>query len=563
MSNLFSNPATFCVITLIITFMLSNMFSLIRSDILSILILVILGGSKILTTKELFFGLSSETAITIIASSMIFTSLRRNNIHAWIASNAPRSTNTKLFFYLLLCMAPLTCVLRGTNALLLILQTLMLLHYTRKQTCNTINSLILVTIPLSTLSITCSLSLLVTHDLLNHLNCTGIILKNLIYSGILLLVVTTTIIKTRILSVIPVFLKFTEFKFYDVSVNHDHPWHGKTIKEIEQSCATKMFVTRIIYADKVAQHFPRSSIALQDPCTITCASLYPEKDIMCQQATGTTNMTILIPEHHKLIGHTYRALHLSRKYQFLLHKLIRPYIRLTHHIKDQVIKAGDVLLGIGLTHNHHSHINQDLILTSSNDQPNMKKLAWIIASICLSFILFYVFKYTVSLSLLAAAILIVLGKALPQEKTYQDIDWKTLFIIISHLAMLKACLKLNLITDVATWYTHNIHVGYSLTIWMISGLTTIFTLIFSPIETVIYLIPIGITIAPKIGWQPNNLALLISLASLNVFMKPKKIVGQLLYFYGNRLLQTPSINAILLTLLYWVTLSISVQLGWS
>ena len=128
---------------------------------------------------------------------------------------------------------------------------------------------------------------------------------------------------------------------------------------------------------------------------------------------------------------------------------------------------------------------------------------------------------TFSEILLGGVVGMVLAGALSMDDAYRAVEWRNLFLVAGMLpvgvALTKtggAALLANTVISLASGKGHFV----LLTILVI--VTVLFTQIINGVATVTILVPIGITVAQKVGMEPRSVALAMAFASSMAFMSP-------------------------------------------
>jgi len=136
---------------------------------------------------------------------------------------------------------------------------------------------------------------------------------------------------------------------------------------------------------------------------------------------------------------------------------------------------------------------------------------------------------TLSISLLAGAVGMILTGVLTIDEAYNSVSLQTVFLLAcliplglavdqSGAALWIADHLLTLIGDVPTWVMQTV----------IAGLATFFTLVMSNIGATVLLVPLAVNIAVSIGADPAMFALTVAISTSNAFLIPTNQVNALI-----------------------------------
>ena len=131
------------------------------------------------------------------------------------------------------------------------------------------------------------------------------------------------------------------------------------------------------------------------------------------------------------------------------------------------------------------------------------------------------FPDLISEILLSGVVGMVLTGALSMDDAYRAVEWRSLFLVAGMLPVGVALTKTggatalaNSIISVASGKEHFVLLA------VLVVLTIMFTQIINGVATVTILVPIGITVAQKVGMEPRSVALAMAFASSMAFMSP-------------------------------------------
>lgn len=153
----------------------------------------------------------------------------------------------------------------------------------------------------------------------------------------------------------------------------------------------------------------------------------------------------------------------------------------------------------------------------------------------------------------------VLTGVLSMDDAYRAVEWRSLFLVAGMLplglALTKtggAALLANTIISLASGREHFVLLA------LLVILTVLLTQIINGVATVTILVPIGITVAQKVGMDPRNVALAMAFASSMAFMSPLghsvnvMVMGAGGYTFRDYLRVGTLINIVLIALLLFL-----------
>jgi len=131
------------------------------------------------------------------------------------------------------------------------------------------------------------------------------------------------------------------------------------------------------------------------------------------------------------------------------------------------------------------------------------------------------FPDLISEILLGGVVGMVLTGALSMDDAYRAVEWRSLFLVAGMLPLGLALTKTGgaalLANTIISWVNGGDHI---VLLSVLVLLTVLLTQIMNGVATVTILVPIGITVAQKVGMNPRNVALAMAFASSMAFMSP-------------------------------------------
>jgi di/tricarboxylate transporter len=137
--------------------------------------------------------------------------------------------------------------------------------------------------------------------------------------------------------------------------------------------------------------------------------------------------------------------------------------------------------------------------------------------------------FSIPISFMSGALIMVLTGVLRIDEAYHAIDWKVVFFLAGLIPLGLAMQK----TSAAAYLAENIMSVFQgshtfLLLLVISGITALFSVFMSNVGAAVILFPMVISIANTVGMDPRPLALLVAVSTANSFILPTHQVNALL-----------------------------------
>lgn len=274
----------------------------------------------------------------------------------------------------------------------------------------------------------------------------------------------------------------------------------------------------------------------------------------------------VIPPSSRLIGKELRDLHMKRNYQLHVVALYRGHtVYQGEDLKSQILRSGDTL-GIfcqwaALADFHKNPDFVVLTTTYPREEIRPKKIGFAIFFFLLSLVLIVFGNYPVSVGLLVGAAGMIATKVLSIDEAYESVSWKTVFLL-GGLIPLGLVMQITHTTD---WLTqHTMILREDLPLWVVEAflaiLATAFTFAISGVGATIVLVPVALDLAVNVGADPKIFALIVAIASSNTFLLPAHQVNALIAGPGGYHMKDFLKVGSGMTLLYWVCMLVGIHL---
>jgi len=205
---------------------------------------------------------------------------------------------------------------------------------------------------------------------------------------------------------------------------------------------------------------------------------------------------------------------------------------LREQLRDVVFQAGDILV----LYSRWSDLprfeasgNVVVLGTYPREQPRFDKLPYALAIFAVTLALVLFTSLQLSLALMTGAVGMVMAGVIRMDEAYKAVSWKTVFLLAALLPLGLAVER----SGTAAWIAQQTLAvvgdipGWTL-ILIIAVLATLFSLVMSNVGATVLLIPLAINIAVALQLDPRLAALTVALATSNAFVIPTHQVNALI-----------------------------------
>ncbi len=236
---------------------------------------------------------------------------------------------------------------------------------------------------------------------------------------------------------------------------------------------------------------------------------------------------ILLPPRSNLIGKTLTELRFGSQYQISVLGINRPGADHTLPLKDTRLQFGDTLFVQGPWKNIRdlTYQRRDFVVVGQPDTlkgaPPRSKM--ILAGLILAGMLFLLTTRILPLAttVLLAAFLMVISGCLDMKSAYNSVDWKSIILIAGMLPMTTALQQVGLVGIASNWMAVNLGgLGPIPILAAIFLITSAFTQVISNTATTVLIAPIALSLAVRLGYQPQAFVMTVALAASTAFASP-------------------------------------------
>jgi len=567
------------VLGILVFTVLLSLSNFIRVDVVAVLVLVVIGITRLLPPEDLFSGFSSEAVMSLISVMIIGAGLEKSGIALRIARwilKLGRERPNKISLVLMLSSGLLSAFMRslGTVALLLPVVTRISIR-TGIPKSRVLMPIAFCSILGGALTMIGSSPLILLNSLLKNSNqyvqeysrtIEPFHLFSVMPIGIILLgvgILYLLVFGRRFLPVEPTqtyssgttkthFLK-TYGKggdIFELKVLPGSDLVGLNLQEVETSLAPSSSILAVIsgqevnlppqrniiieegcwiaimgHKDVVSQFAERHGLKMNARLNIFAEMLHPVKAGLCEA---------VVPPSSQLIGRELGELHMKRTHHLHVLAVYRGQtLYAGEQLRDLVLRSGDTL-GMFCRWEALADFDKNpdfVVVTTSYPReelrPQKVKYALLFFALALGLIVFGHFPVSVGL-LLGAAGMIATG-VLSVDEAYDSVSWKTVFLVAG-LLPLGLVMQTTHTTD---WLTqHTILLRDDLPSWVIEFglalLATVFAFVISNVGATIVLVPVAVELAINVGADPRMYALIVAIAASNTFIMPNQQVNALI-----------------------------------
>jgi di/tricarboxylate transporter len=587
-----------------------SLSNVIRVDVVAVLVLVVIGITRLLPANQLFSGFSSEAVISLIAIMIIGAGLEKAGIALkaarWILKIG-RERPRKISIVLMLTSGFLSAFTRSLGAVAVLLPVVTrITGRTGIPKSRLLIPMGFCSIIGGSLTMVGSSPLILLNSLLNNANdfihqeipaIQPFHLFSVFPIGFVLLIIGIAYFHffgKRLLPQEPLttfnsgttkthFLK-TYGKggdIFELKVPVNSPLVNVNLKGFELKLDASSSVLAVIRGKEL--HFPPLRKMIIEPNAIIAImgikervvdfaehyglKLYPRlnsyAELLHPVRSGLAEA--VIPPSSQLIGLELRELHMRRTYQLHVLALFRGQtVSQGEELKELVLRSGDTL-GIFCQWEALAdfHKNPDfVVLTTSypREEIRPKKMWFALLFFFLALILIVVGKFPVSVGLLLGAVGMIATGVLTIDEAYDTVSWSSVFLLAGLIPLGLAIQT----THTSDWVTQHIpFLHENLPVWVIESvlalLSTFFSFAISPVGATIVLVPIALDLATSLGAEPRVFALIVALCASNSFLLPMQQVNALISGPGSYKSSDFFRAGIGLTLLYWVIVLVAVN----
>lgn len=585
---------------------------ILRSDVVAVLVLVIIGITKLLPPEQLFSGFSSEAVISLISIMIMSHGIENSGISLIIAKwllKISKDRPHKINILLMTISGILSSFMRSTGTVALLLPTI------TKITARTGIEKKFLLLPMAfcailggTLTMASSTTLIILNGLLANVDQYSsfkytktlqpfqlfevvpigimLLLGGIIYLSYISKKLKVTMPSNFISGATKAYFKKTYSKdteIYELKLNAKSQIANLTLKQVEQNLP-KNFSVLAIWQDQEYFFPPLRKIIIKPNAVLAIMGTQEElkhfakendlkilhklevfAELLHPIKAGLSEA--VIPPSSQLIGTEAKELHMKRIHKLHVLGLFRDNkVYSGEELNDITLRSGDTL---GMFSNWEAlnklKNNPDFfVLTTSYplDKFYPKKMPYAIGFFLLSLFLVISNWLPISVGFLIGAIGMIATGVLSIDQAYNSVSWKTIFLIAGLIPLG----LLFQVTGTTKWFMALIMHTNIVTIspWIMQILLAIIAsclaLVLSNIGATILLIPIALELAYTVHADPRIFALTVALATSNNFISTTNAVNALIAGPGGYSVKDFIKVGGWMTIIFWIIIFIGLNL---
>ena len=231
----------------------------------------------------------------------------------------------------------------------------------------------------------------------------------------------------------------------------------------------------------------------------------------------------VVPPTSRFVGRTQAQLQLRKEFGISLLAINRDKQVYRADLRQVPLRAGDMLVFHSIWSDlAQAGVNRDFVVVTDypKQEQRPQKLHWAIGLFVASMALALSTLLPVPIALMAGAAAMIVTGVLNMDEAYAAVNWKTVFLMACLIPLGWAMDS----TGAANWVAQQVleRVGPSMPIWglqtAIALLTIAFSLVIGNVGATIVMVPMGINVALAASGNPLAFAMLVALSASNNFL---------------------------------------------
>lgn len=244
---------------------------------------------------------------------------------------------------------------------------------------------------------------------------------------------------------------------------------------------------------------------------------------------------VIVPPRSELAGKTLRQFAMRKRFAVEPIMLFSNGAKVDGDFSDHVIKPGDTFIVFGPWDNIKNLESDDPFVVAtpfSVETKKPKKMVHAAASFGIAIAL-ALSGFSISISFLTGAIIMVLLKVMTIQEAYKAIEWKVVFLLVGLIPLGVAMQNSGTAEFLASGLMNLIEGSHLLVLlFSVALMATFFSLVMSNVGAVVVLAPLVISIGLLAGVDPRPLVLLAAVNAGNSFILPTHQVNALMMTAG-------------------------------
>src|SRR6056297_780808 len=244
---------------------------------------------------------------------------------------------------------------------------------------------------------------------------------------------------------------------------------------------------------------------------------------------------VIVPPRSDLVGQTIREFSMRKRYAVEPVMLFSKGERVTGDFSDHKIQSGDTFIIYGPWKNIKELQSTDpfVVATPISVELKDRSKTWQAAGSFLLAIVLAMSGFSISISFLTGALVMILTNVMSIQDAYKAVEWKVVFLLVGLIPLGAAMQNSGTAEFLAENVMSVIEGSHLLVLLFTVGiLSTGFSLVMSNVGAVVVLAPLVVGIGALAGVDPRPLVLLAAVNAGNSFVLPTHQVNALMMSAG-------------------------------
>jgi len=236
---------------------------------------------------------------------------------------------------------------------------------------------------------------------------------------------------------------------------------------------------------------------------------------------------IILPPRSRLIGKSLVSSRFGSLYQLTVLSINRPGSHDKLSLKETQLQFGDTLFVQGPWKNIRALTSnrRDFVVVGQPDElkgsPSRSKMI-LSAIILVGMLVLLVSSWLpIATTAMIGAFLMITTGCLNIEDAYNTVDWKSVILIAGMLPMTIALQNVGLVQLATNWLASTLESwGNLATMTALFLITSLFTQVISNTATTVLIAPIALSLAIRLGYQPQAFLMLVAIAASTAYASP-------------------------------------------
>lgn len=244
---------------------------------------------------------------------------------------------------------------------------------------------------------------------------------------------------------------------------------------------------------------------------------------------------LIVPSRSDLVGQSIREFSLRRKHGVEPVMLFSKGERVEGDFSDKVIQTGDTFIIYG-PWEHVRELEESepfVVATPVKAEKKDPSKTWQAAGSFMLAIILAMSGFSISISFLTGALVMILSRVMSIQEAYRAIEWKVVFLLVGLIPLGIAMQNSGTAQFLAESVMSVVEGSHLIVLlFTVAILSTLFSLVMSNVGAVVVLAPLVVGIGTLAGVDPRPLVLLAAVNAGNSFVLPTHQVNALMMTAG-------------------------------